>query len=143
MPSAAAVGTPNAATLAFVPDVGGTYRLDFDITDGDAGGTDRGARGELRFHISTLQAMITPPPGPLAVGTAGDAQQRHQRHSDGRGAGTPTLAWEILATPAGSTLLGTTGNRGDVHVYPGRCRRIHDPADTRPEHHAPLRAEYH
>ena len=118
LPSAAAVGTPNAATLAFVPDEGGTYRLDFDITDGDAGGTDRGARGALRFDISTLQAMITPPPGPLAVGTAATLSSATSVIPTAGAAGTPTLAWEILATPASSTLLGTTGTAATFTFTP-------------------------
>jgi sugar lactone lactonase YvrE len=109
--SAAAVPTPNAATLVFTPDVGGSYSISFDSTDGANGGPDLGALepfDSLRIDLQALQAVIVVPAGPFSVGTAIVLLDASVLPTAGA-SGAAAISWSVIAAPTGSTLAGTGG----------------------------------
>lgn len=100
-PSTATVPTPNAATLTYVPDVGGLYQLDFHVTDGDSGGPG-GVDGPFRIDLDVLEAIIGPTTVPLTPGTAVMLDGAAGIVPTTGATGAPTSGWSVLTVPAGS-----------------------------------------
>ena len=114
--STATIATPNAATLNFVPDIGGTYGLEFLVTDGGNGGPAPGFNDPLPISIDVLSALIVPPATPPAIGAVATFIA---------GGSTLTVTffgaqfdWSIVTAPAGSGLLGLTSNTQALSFTP-------------------------
>jgi hypothetical protein len=106
--STATVATPNAATLNFVPDIGGVYEIDFMITDGGNGGPAPGRNDVVPITIDVLSVRVVPPATPPAIGTAATFA------NGGSDLTRPTAlaalhAWNIRTAPPTSSLIGLTG----------------------------------
>ncbi|HSS18990.1 MAG TPA: hypothetical protein VLL54_02850 [Pyrinomonadaceae bacterium] len=115
--SAVTIGTPNAVTLNFAPDVGGIYNIDFLITDGGNGGPAPGSNDPLPITIDVLSATIIPPTNPMAVGTTSGFAGGGNTLT----AATPLpaqFAWIVRAAPAASALLGFTGSTQGFMLTP-------------------------
>lgn len=116
--STAAVATPNAAAITFVPDRGGLYQIDLHVTDGADDGIAPGAPGPLPVMLDVLEAVIGQPAGIPAAGTplllAGAASAVPAAGA----VGAPGFAWAVLAAPAGSALANAVGGAQNFAITP-------------------------
>lgn len=115
--SVAAVATPNAATLAFVPDVGGGYLLTLDITDGRDGGRAPGILEPLLCRLNVLEAVITVPAGPFSTAAPVTLTDTSAVLPPGT-ADPSTREWTFVTVPPGSALAATTGTVVDFTFTP-------------------------